>query len=206
MSILAIGLLSSPLYAHKPSVVISDTEKKIYQIIQSSLIPFFAVKVGDREELERDDGIALDEHHVVADCGVATLGDFAIAGVHLKPHQAIMSYKDPNKEFCILTVNDEKLTPIKMRPSSSIKADEKIYVIILKDARIKTSFQGKFLQNTNLNGSSYIETDMIFKPATTDGLYDSDGNLIGITTDNTSNNHGLAIPTEKLLTAIKAKP
>lgn len=197
---LCLFCLSFPLYAHKPSVIVTDTEQKIYKTLLPSLTQFFAVKTGEREELARDDAIALDQHHVVADCNVATMGDFAILGVHLKPHQAIMDYQDPNKDFCIFSINDAQLTPVTMRPSKSLKPNEKFYVVILKDAHIKTSLQGNIVKLSTVNNSSYIETSIPLTPSTTDGLYDSDGKLIGITTDKmTANNHGLAIPAETLL-------
>ncbi len=96
---------------------------------------------------------------------------------------ATIRFADSRNDFCLLNVRGLQGRPVTTRPYKTLKVGEKIYVLGAPKGLNLSISEGLISQLRRTNGNSLIQTDAAISPGSSGGgLFDGDGNLIGLMT------------------------
>lgn len=185
-------------YAALSDQMIDEISQSIYQL--------YAVNK-DKQTLEGlGSAVAISKHYLATNCHIAFTGNFLIANINNKPYLARLCYYNKEDDLCIIDVAETELNPVHVKSSASAKIGDPIFVIGYPHGE-KTINTGKiksFLKEKN-KMVIIIDAKMSYG-SSGGGLFDQQGNLIGITTGGIPNEDGgYAIPTELILDVIDPK-
>ena len=119
-------------------------------------------------------------------------------------HNAVIRHQDEDRDFCLLNVAGLQGNPAKVRRYDTLKIGEDVYAVGSPrglDLSLSSGIISQLRQGTI---TRYIQTDAAISPGSSGGgLFDSDGNFIGILTrkiaDEEVEGIGFAIPAELIL-------
>lgn len=90
---------------------------------------------------------------------------------------------NPDSDRCVLTVSGTLPTWVKVRPYADVKVGEHAYTIGTPKGLELTLAEGIVSSKRSADGTRYIQTSAPISPGSSGGgLFDAQGNLIGITT------------------------
>lgn len=152
----------------KPQEVFAKASEAVYVVATSDAFGS-AVAVSDNE--------LLTNCHIVKGTTAVTLfreGDKQAARV---------SSANPEADRCILTVSRTLPKWVKVRPYADVKIGERVYTIGTPKGLELTLAEGIVSSKRTANGTRYVQTSAPISPGSSGGgLFDAQGNLIGITT------------------------
>ena len=117
---------------------------------------------------------------------------------------AVVRYRDDYQDFCLLDVVGLRGNSVKVRRYDTLKIGEDVYAVGSPKGLDLSLSSGIISQLRQDGGEKYIQTDASVSPGSSGGgLFDSDGNLVGILTsklvDEEVEGIGFAIPAELVL-------
>ena len=117
---------------------------------------------------------------------------------------AVVRYRDDYQDFCLLDVAGLRGNSVKVRRYDTLNIGEDVYAVGSPKGLDLSLSSGIISQLRQDGGERYIQTDASVSPGSSGGgLFDSDGNLVGILTsklvDEEVEGIGFAIPAELIL-------
>jgi len=221
----AIGLCGIGLSRKKPFV---SSSQAIYKQVSGSVYTLFGIGTEGSEEIALGSAVAISEHLLATNCHVALAGNILFIRINNQNELGSVVYHNDNADFCLVSVNTSNFTPVKIRQSSQVQIGEEVIAIGNPKGYQKSISKGIISNKYDKNNLpleldnfypalKYICEKANFVVLQTDapishgssggGLFDQNGNLIGITTsgDARGENLGFAIPTELILKIIEPK-
>ena len=120
------------------------------------------------------------------------------------PYEATIRYRDDDYDFCLLDVKSLWGIPVTMRKYNTLNIGENVYALGSSQGLDLSLSTGIISQLRRGETNRYIQTDAAISPGSSGGgLFDSEGNLIGILTkklvDEEVEGIGFAIPADLAL-------
>jgi S1-C subfamily serine protease len=152
----------------RPQKVFARASEAVYVVVSTEALGS-AVAVSDRE--------LLTNCHVIKDVPVVQLlreGEKQLARV---------VSANPAADRCILMVSGTLPRWVKVRPFADVKIGERVYTIGTPKGLELTLAEGIVSSKRAADGTRYVQTSAPISPGSSGGgLFDAQGNLIGITT------------------------
>ena len=155
------------------------------EIFQSVSPSVFVVEAlgGNGELLDLGSGVAIAPSLLITNCHVVENGSsFRISRAH-KKWAARLAEALPNRDLCGLRPAGLDLDPVSIRPSSTVETGESVYSIGAPEGLELTFSQGVISALRETGGVHMVQTSAPTSPGSSGGgLFDTEGNLVGITT------------------------
>ncbi|MBS0358778.1 MAG: serine protease [Proteobacteria bacterium] len=180
--------------------------KQIYKTVSESVFlvvsPKFIGNSNTVGNVTQGSAVAIAPNILATNCHVALSGNLVLARKNQKLFKLQLVYQDPQHDLCLLGTKDGNFKPVKIKPSAEVDIGEEVYAIGNPEGLEKTISRGLLSNKDN----AILQTDASTSPGSSGGgLFDSDGNLIGITTGKVrGENIGFAIPSEWVIQALKS--
>ena len=121
------------------------------------------------------------------------------------PLTAVIRHTDTEQDFCLLEVDGLWGVPATMRKYDTLRVGENVYSLGAPQGLDLSLSAGLVSQLRKIDGYQVVQTDAAISPGSSGGgLFDSDGNLVGITTfkfvDENVEGIGFAIPADLVFT------
>ena len=172
--------------------------QKVYQKVKGSVYTLYSLDSGSREVQARGSAVAISKDILATNCHVALSGNYLVVKMPdgQKPQVAQLYYKNEHHDLCLLEVKGATFVPVKIRPSAKVMIGEEVYAVGNPKGTEKTLSKGIISNRHKVKGGIWLQTDAaIYFGSSGGGLFDENGDLIGITTK-MGGNFGFAIPTE----------
>lgn len=129
-------------------------------------------------------GVAISKSRLLTNCHVLEGRSFIIVIQKTAFAPAEIEKADPSTDRCILKVSGQELSPIPgIRPWSTLEVGEKVYSIGTPSGLEQTLGEGIVSGLREYKGMHLVQTTAPISPGSSGGgLFDSKGNLVGITT------------------------
>ena len=135
-------------------------------------------------ELSQGSAVAVSRERLITNCHVVENRPF-IAVVQGDEFQiAAMASADPSSDRCILKVADPTLSPVRgVRSFFDLKVGERVYSVGAPSGLDRTLGEGIISGLRPVEKRKFVQTTAPISPGSSGGgLFDSAGNLIGVTT------------------------
>ncbi|WP_423905714.1 trypsin-like peptidase domain-containing protein [Candidatus Spongiihabitans sp.] len=156
-------------------------------------------------------GVVIQPNVVATNCHVVNQGSSIV--VHKSVNRradrnsvfhAAMRHVDQERDICLLNVNGLQGIPATVRRYNTIRVGERVYALGAPYGYNLSISEGIVSQLRTDSNNSWIQTDAAISPGSSGGgLFDGDGNLIGIMTvkisDESVEGIGFAIPADLVL-------
>lgn len=188
-----------------PAAYAKSTAQEVYENVKDSIGTIYSIDEEDKEKNARGSGVAIEKDLVVTNCHVALSGNFLIIKINKETLLGRLLYYNKKKDVCLIQVSGSPLKSVNMRPSRSVEIGEEVFAIGNPEGHEKTISRGIISNKENRDGVELLQTDAsISHGSSGGGLFDSEGNLIGITTeaDERGENIAFAIPTETIIDVV----
>lgn len=192
---IVLGLLIFPITNY------GLTASEVYQKVSGSV---FSIRGYDSANKITMTGgaVAISPHLLVTNCHVIKNAQYVKVNIndnYLTPEKIT---QDKQKDLCFLIIPQVNLIPVKIRSTFSISTGEDVYAIgnpVSLDRSISRGIISKMIPT---NAGFVLQTDAsISQGSSGGGLFDSEGNLIGITAlkIKDAENVNLAIPSDWII-------
>jgi serine protease Do len=185
-----------------PIASASSTAEKVYENAKDSIFPIFSVDEENKEKTAFGTGVAVTKELIATNCHVALSGRFLLIEVNYKNHLGRLFYYNQKHDLCLIEIVGSPLNPVNIRPSKSVRIGEEVFAIGNPEMHEKTISRGIISNKLINDGIEILQTDAsISQGSSGGGLFDMDGNLIGLTfaTHKTAENMTYALPTELII-------
>ncbi len=185
-------LAAWPLYAA------ALTAQQVYQKTKDSVYILYSLDAQTRDVKARGSAVAITKTTLATNCHVALSGDYLVVQTQNggKPQVARLYYKNEKHDLCLLEVPGANFKPVQLRPSAKVQVGEVVYAIGNPKGTERSMSKGIISNRHPVQGGVWLQTDAaIYFGSSGGGLFDEEGNLIGITTK-MGGNFGFALPTE----------
>src|SRR3990167_3733383 len=179
--------------------------QKVYQKVKGSVYTLYSLDSGSREVQARGSAVAISKDILATNCHVALSGNYLVVKMPdgQKPQVAQLYYKNEHHDLCLLEVKGATFVPVKIRPSAKVMIGEEVYAVGNPKGTEKTLSKGIISNRHKVKGGIWLQTDAaIYFGSSGGGLFDENGDLIGITTK-MGGNFGFAIPTQWILDVLQ---
>ena len=176
--VLPLGMsFSAPLMAGSP--------EEVFRQVASSIV-VVEVSGAKGEAISFGSGVIIAPGQVITNCHVIKDGKtFTIRQSNQKgnqPQPASLRYQDIDRDLCQLDVTGFKGLPATIT-ISKLKTGQRVYAIGAPQGLELTISEGLISSLRDLDGAQYIQTTAAISPGSSGGgLFDENGQLIGITT------------------------
>lgn len=156
-------------------------------------------------------GVALPDGRLVTNCHVTRLAQRINLLMGNASATVDSQFDDVNHDLCVLTVTNAQFQPTTVRGSRSLKIGEPVYAIGFNRGQGLTYQAGQVSELFEHDGAMVIRTTAAFTTgASGGGLFDANGNLVGIITfvrvEKGRNYSYFALPLEWLHPDMPGKP
>ena len=199
---------SAPVYANEPPVAITPQNKSTAEtVFENAWRSVVVIKTSEAQ----GSGIIVRPNIVATNCHVIDGGGDIVVFKHDNRQastdtlfSATVHRRDDENDFCLLDVAGLRGTQPFMRKYDTLNIGENVYALGSPeglDLSLSTGIVSQLREGAN---SRYIQTDAAFSPGSSGGgLFDSQGNLIGILTKKLTTEGaeglGFAIPADLIL-------
>jgi len=170
-------IASRPLRA---ADLFSNVKSSVFAVLASSSIQ----AMNQKEDLSQGSAVAVSTKELLTNCHVFKNKSFIIIIQGKKVVRAMLAGKDEISDMCVLSSNDFNLAPVAaIRKFSDLAVGETVYTIGTPVGLQQTLGVGIISGLRRYKGLMLIQTTApISSGSSGGGLFDSNGNLIGITT------------------------
>lgn len=182
--------------------------ESVYENVKDSIGTIFSINEENEEEFALGSGVAIDKNLIATNCHVALAGNYLVVKINDETLLGRLFYYNQKKDLCLIQIAGSPLKGVPIRPSHSVKIGEDVFAIGNPEGRMKTISKGIISNKSFEDGVELLQTDAsISHGSSGGGLFDINGNLIGITTKASAKgeNIAFAIPTELILAVISSK-
>jgi len=208
--LLALVILANQVYSNylRSEIKTTNIEKsnrpiayKIYQKVSKSIYMIYSKDQNNRP-LASGSAVAVTEDFLATNCHVISDGDYFTIVIHDTEKKGILYSQ--HDDLCIVSVQNEKFSPVNIRFSKEVEIGEDVYTIGNPHHLEKSISRGIISNKFNDGGIITLQTDANILPGSSGGgLFDHNGKLIGITTLHINNERiGFVIPTETITAAL----
>jgi len=157
----------------------NNVKSSVFAVLASS--SKFAMK--QKEDLSQGSAVAVSNRQLLTNCHVLKNKPFIIIIQGKKVAQAMLSGKDENLDMCVLTSKNFNLAPVEaIRKFEGLAVGETVYTVGTPVGLQQTLGVGIISGLRRYKGLLLIQTSApISGGSSGGGLFDSNGNLIGIT-------------------------
>ncbi len=152
--------------------------EKVYRLTSPSI---YVVKNVDAKTQRSFQGsaVAVDKNFLATNCHLVYAGNNFSVIINNKPKYAWVFY---NKgDLCLVKVAGTQFTPVKMRLTKTVQIGEEAYVVSNPEGFTKTISNGIISNAFADRDGVFLQTTANISPGSSGGgLFDKDGNLIGI--------------------------
>ena len=136
------------------------------------------------EELSQGSAVAVSLKHLITNCHVVEDRPFIVIGQGEKVRRASLVSAHWQSDRCILEVNAPSLSPVRgIRPNSDLMVGERVYTVGSPSGLERTIGEGIISGLRPSQRGRFIQTTAPMSAGSSGGgLFDSSGNLIGVTT------------------------
>lgn len=188
----------SQLAAKSPKA--ANVAERVFENTWRSVV---VVKGGERQ----GSGVVIKPNLVATNCHVVDSGGIVVYKTGNRralidsSFDATIQRRDIARDFCLLQVNGFWGIPANIRAYDSLKVGEDVYALGAPQGLDLSLSSGVVSQLRKDGDKRFIQTDAAISPGSSGGgLFDSDGNLIGITTEKIVGENvegiGFAIPAD----------
>ncbi|ACJ19661.1 S1C family serine protease [Coxiella burnetii] len=190
-----------------PLISVGLTAQEVYQKVKDSVYTLYSVDPQSGVVRARGSAIATSKTTLVTNCHIALIGDLVVKLPNLPNVQpATIFFKNEKQDLCLLKIPSANFAAVKMRPSSEVNIGEEVYAVGNPQGTEKSLSKGIISNKHPVKDGAWLQTDAaIYFGSSGGGLFDAQGNLIGITTK-MGGNFGFAIPTEWITNALAQMP
>ena len=155
---------------------------EIFQRVSPSVFVVEALG-GNGESLDLGSGVAIGPNVVITNCHVVENGSSLRISRGHKKWAARLVQALPNHDLCGLRPSQLDLARVSIRPSSTLETGESVYAIGAPEGLELTFSQGVISALRETDGVHVVQTSAPTSPGSSGGgLFDTEGNLVGITT------------------------
>lgn len=175
--------------------------RQVYSKVKGSVYTIYSLDYNAPYVIARGSAVAISEQLLVTNCHIALSGDYLLVKLPnvKKPKPARLYYKNEKRDLCLIDVPGVNFNPVNIRGSSDVKIGEIVYAVGNPKGTEKTLSKGIISNRHKVKGGLWLQTDAaIYFGSSGGGLFDENGNLIGITTK-MGGNFGFAMPTEWII-------
>lgn len=159
---------------------VSD-EREMFNSVRPSVAKLVATGTNGRYFF--GSGVALPNGRMVTNCHVIQQARSIAVAQGQSPVRAAASVMDWNHDLCLLELSGLTMRPVALRDSRTLRVGEQVYAVG-HNLGLSLTFQGGRVEELYpLDGGVVIRTTASFSTgASGGGLFDADGNLVGILT------------------------
>ncbi len=207
LSISLAQLFQTQIFADEQSRI--SSARKVYLQTSDSIYTIYGIEPSDKDKgVALGSAVAIDKNILATNCHVALAGSMLVVYINDKPIRGQLYYYDQHDDLCLVKVPGTTFNPIKIRASITVNIGEEVYAIGNPKGYEKTISKGIISNKYKFKNGAILQTDAAISPGSSGGgLFDENGNLIGITflkeEGKGSEGLGFAIPTELILTALE---
>ena len=165
-----------------PALASAKTPEQIFEQVSSSVV---VVDIFDskNEFIGQGSGVVIGAGQVITNCHVAKRGKSRQVRQSGKTFAATMQYSDPSRDLCQLNVPDLHAPPVVLGTAKKLKVGQRVYAIGAPEDLELTLSEGLISSLRPHEGADYIQTSAAISLGSSGGgLFDDQGQLIGITT------------------------
>ncbi len=197
----ACWLLAAILSCPVPQGVALNAEQ-VYAKVKDSIYTLYGVNFKTKKAIARGSAVAVTKAILATNCHVAMMGNFLVVKVDDTNRVGRLLYKDEKQDLCLVEVPGVTFQPVVIRDSSQVKIGEVVFAVGNPQGTEKTLSQGIISNRHNVDGGVWLQTDATISFGSSGGgLFDAQGELIGITSK-MGGNFGFATPTEWILSVL----
>ncbi len=173
--------------------------QEIYNKVSDSIFTVYSEKSQYAKYGVLGTGVAISKNILVTNCHVALSEKYMIVRIGDNLNPAKLYFQ--NGDMCLIQVPDANFIPVSIRPSKEVNIGENVFAIGNPEGLERTISSG-IISNKYASSDGklvILQTDAaISQGSSGGGLFDVNGNLIGITTamSRAGSNIGFVIPTE----------
>lgn len=169
--------------------------QQVYQKVKDSVFTLYSYDFDSRRIKGRGSAVAVGKDILATNCHVALSGNYLTVNINGKHRVARIFYKNQKQDLCLLEVPKANFHPVKILKSEGVKIGEEVYAIGNPRGTEKTLSRGIISNKHRVKDGSWLQTDAaIYYGSSGGGLFNAQGQLIGITTK-MGGRFGFAIPT-----------
>ncbi len=164
------------------SLAAAKIPEQIFEQVSPSVV---VVDIFDSKDefLGQGSGVVISTGQVITNCHVAKRGTSRQVRQSGKKFSATMHYSDPSRDLCQLNVPDLQAPPVVLGTAKKLKVGQRVYAIGAPEDLELTLSEGLISSLRPHEGSAYIQTSAAISLGSSGGgLFDDQGQLIGITT------------------------
>jgi len=208
---LLIGLIQlvyaqeSPL--KKPTSV--SSAQTVYKQVSKSIFTIFGIAPEGKDKgVALGSAVAIDKNILATNCHVAMAGTYLVVYINDIRKRGELYYYDQRNDLCLVKVPGTIFSPVNIRQSNTVSIGEEVFAVGNPEGFEKTISRGIISNEIKFKNTVILQTDAAISPGSSGGgLFDEDGNLIGITflkdVEKDATNIGFAIPTELITEAMQ---
>lgn len=182
----------------------SNRAQTVYRMVADSI---YAIQSTEKasQRVASGGAVAISEDYLATNCHIIiNPSNIYVTINEREKHAKLYSAHD---DLCIISVDGMKFNPVKMRRAKSVNIGEDVYAIGNPEDFERTISDGIISNKLNNHGIIILQTNAsISHGSSGGGLFDHDGNLVGITTSSKSSdsaqNINFALPTEMIEAAL----
>ncbi|MEO8401690.1 MAG: S1C family serine protease [Gammaproteobacteria bacterium] len=186
-----------------------SSAQKVYTRASNSIFTIYGVEPdGENKGVALGSAVAIDKNILATNCHVALTGTYLVVYINDTRKRGELYYYDQRNDLCLVKIPGIVFTPVNIRQSSTVSIGEEVFAIGNPKGYEKTISRGIISNKFTFKNTVILQTDAAISPGSSGGgLFDENGNLIGITflKDESKGSEGLgfAIPTEFILAAME---
>lgn len=171
---------------------------ELFRAAAPSVVVIEALDADGRTRLQGS-GVVVAAGQVVTNCHVVDQARVLVIREGTGDRYGELRYRDPERDLCQLSVSLLDAVPAKTRPVGSLQIGETVYAIGAPRGLELTLSNGIVSSLRPLQGAMLVQTTAAISPGSSGGgLFDAQGNLVGITTLYLTDSQALnfAVPTD----------
>lgn len=178
------------------------TAEGVYAKVKDSVFTVYSLDFDTKRSKARGSAVAIGKTQLATNCHVALAGNYLLVKIGEQLKVARLTFKDDKQDLCLLEVPNTHFSAVKIRKSDSVKIGEVVFTVGNPEGTEKSLSQGIISNRLPVKNGVWLQTDArIYFGSSGGGLFDQEGQLIGITAK-MGGNFAFAIPTEWVLNVL----
>lgn len=174
------------------------TPEQVYKKVKDSVYTVYVLKDPKTAEAYGS-AVAVSGSILATNCHVALQGRDIIVRDHDKSFSAKLIYHNIDQDLCLLEVSAANLKPVGLRSVMNVQIGEEVYAIGNPRAKEKSLSRGIISNKNEEKTGTWLQTDAAINFGSSGGgLFDANGNLLGITTK-MSGNFSFSLPSDWII-------
>ena len=183
--------------------LVKHPAREVYQQVHPSVYPVYVVSKQSKQLVSAGSSVAVSPSTLVTNCHVLKDSSHFMIESHGKRYPAKVLRGNKYRDVCLLQVKDLVLHEVPIRLSKTVHVGEQVYAIGNPKGSIKSITTGIISNKMPVEGGIWLQTDATISFGSSGGgLFDHQGQLIGVTTA-LQGRFGYALPTEWVLAQLK---